>query len=96
MEVKETEDFSKWLTNLSDAKAKAKVVTRLLRLADGNPGDVAPIGEGISELRIDHGPGYRVYYVRRKDAYVALCGGDKSTQSKDINLAKALAANIEG
>jgi putative addiction module killer protein len=96
MEVKETEDFSKWLTNLSDAKAKAKVVTRLLRLADGNPGDVAPVGEGISELRIDHGPGYRIYYVRRKDAYVVLCGGDKSTQSKDINLAMALAGDIEG
>jgi putative addiction module killer protein len=96
MEVKETEDFSKWLMNLSDAKAKAKVVTRLLRLADGNPGDVAPVGDGISELRIDHGPGYRVYYVRRKVVYVALCGGDKSTQSKDISLAKALAAEIEG
>jgi putative addiction module killer protein len=96
MEVKETEDFSKWVMNLSDAKAKAKVVTRLLRLADGNPGDVAPVGDGISELRINHGPGYRVYYVRRKDVYVALCGGDKSTQSKDINLAKTLAADIEG
>jgi putative addiction module killer protein len=55
-----------------------------------------PVGDGISELRINHGPGYRVYYVRREDAYVALCGGDKSTQSKDINLAKALAADIEG
>jgi putative addiction module killer protein len=63
MELKETEEFSKWLKGLRDAKAKAKVVTRLLRLANGNPGDVGPVGDGISELRIDFGPGYRVYYV---------------------------------
>jgi putative addiction module killer protein len=92
VEIKETEEFSKWLKGLRDAKAKAKVVTRLLRLADGNPGDVGPVGDGISELRIDFGPGYRVYYVQSGRAYVALCGGDKSTQTKDISSAKALAA----
>jgi putative addiction module killer protein len=96
MEVRQTEGFSKWLKSLKDAKAKAKVVARLLRLADGNPGDVGPVGGGISELRIDQGPGYRIYYVQRKDAYVALCGGDKSTQAGDILKAKALAAETEG
>jgi putative addiction module killer protein len=95
MEIKETEEFSKWLKGLRDAKAKAKVVTRLLRLAIGNPGDVGSVGDGISELRIDFGPGYRVYYVQSGRTYVALCGGDKSTQTKDISSAKALAAEIK-
>ena len=89
MEIKETEEFSKWLKGFRDARAKAKVE------ANGNPGDVGPVGDGISELWIDFGPGYRVYYVQSGRAYVALCGGDKSTQIKDISSAKALAAEIK-
>lgn len=67
-------------------------MARIVRLADGNPGDVKPVGEGLSEMRIDHGPGYRVYFVRRGSVLViVLCGGDKSTQARDIEMAKALA-----
>ncbi len=95
MDIKQTGDFSKWLGALRDARARQKVVVRLLRLGDGNPGDVAPVGEGISEMRIHYGPGYRVYYKAHKDAYVALCGGVKSTQTKDIEAAKELAAGLE-
>jgi putative addiction module killer protein len=95
MVIRQSEAFAKWLKDLTDAKAKAKVIARLMRLAEGNPGDVAPVGGGISELRIHQGAGYRVYYVQRQDAYVVLCGGDKSTQDRDIRAAKALAADLE-
>lgn len=91
LEVRETEEFSDWLAALRDARAKAKVLVRIERLANGNPGDVAPIGEGVSELRINYGPGYRVYYVQRGSRYVLLlAGGDKSTQVRDIAEAKRL------
>jgi putative addiction module killer protein len=92
LEVRETEEFSKWLAALRDLRARAKILVRIERLARGNPGDVAPVGKGLSELRIDHGPGYRVYYVQHGARYVLLLtGGDKSTQNRDIARARRLA-----
>ena len=84
--------FDGWLSGLRDRRAKVRIAARLDRLAVGNPGDVKPVGGGISELRINYGPGYRVYYMARgKVLIVLLCGGDKSTQGADIKQAKALA-----
>jgi putative addiction module killer protein len=95
IEVRETDAFSEWLSGLRDARAKAEVARRVRRLALGNPGDVRPVGEGVSELRIHYGPGYRVYYVQRGDLLVVvLRGGDKSTQAKDITLALKLASEV--
>ena len=95
IEVRETEVFSRWLLGLRDVRAKAEVARRVRRLALGNPGDVKPIGEGVSELRIHYGPGYRVYYVQRGSILVILlCGGDKRTQAKDIALALELAKEL--
>lgn len=96
IDVRETEEFSDWLGKLRDARAKAKIVVRIDRLARGNPGDVAPVGEGVSELRINYGPGYRVYYVQRGKRYILLiAGGDKGTQDRDIARAKRLAAEYQ-
>jgi putative addiction module killer protein len=79
---------------LKDERARVLIASRLDRLALGNPGDVKPVGQGISELRIDYGPGYRVYFMRRgSEIIVLLCGGDKSTQATDIKTAKRLALN---
>ncbi|CCV12645.1 type II toxin-antitoxin system RelE/ParE family toxin [Mesorhizobium sp. STM 4661] len=90
--VFETDTFKRWLSDLRDAQAKARIVRRIYRLSEGNPGDVKPVGEGISEMRIDHGPGYRVYFLQAGSLRVLLlCGGDKRTQSKDIAAAKRLA-----
>ncbi|TDL81211.1 type II toxin-antitoxin system RelE/ParE family toxin [Meridianimarinicoccus aquatilis] len=84
--------FHGWLSDLRDRRAKVRMAARLDRLAVGNPGDVKPVGGGISELRINYGPGYRVYYTTRgKVLIVLLCGGDKSSQDADIKQAKALA-----
>jgi len=95
IEVRETETFSRWLAGLRDARAKAEVARRVRRLALGNPGDVKPVGEGISELRIHYGPGYRVYYVQRGSLLVILlCGGDKGGQARNIALALALAKEV--
>jgi putative addiction module killer protein len=92
LEIRETATFSAWLRAVRDSQARARIAARVRRLAFGNPGDVHPIGEGISELRIHHGAGYRVYYVQRGAALILLlCGGDKSTQHKDIGAAKRLA-----
>jgi putative addiction module killer protein len=88
-----TKQFDAWLNALRDRKAAARVLARLDRLAMGNPGDVAPIGGGLSEMRIDYGPGYRVYYMQRGAVLILLlCGGDKSSQVRDIQLAKDLSA----
>ncbi|MBM3564378.1 MAG: type II toxin-antitoxin system RelE/ParE family toxin [Alphaproteobacteria bacterium] len=96
LEVRKTDAFENWLTGLRDQRGKAKIVGRIDRLALGNPGDVAPVGEGVSELRIHFGPGYRVYFVRRaKTVVVLLCGGDKGSQERDIVQAKSLAAELE-
>jgi putative addiction module killer protein len=90
---KQTETFRKWRLRLRDQRIRALIASRLDRLAFGNAGDVKPVGQGISELRIDRGPGYRVYYVRRGETIIILlCGGDKSSQAKDIKTAKRLAA----
>jgi putative addiction module killer protein len=95
--IKRTDEFSIWLRDLRDIRARAKVLARIDRLSLGNPGDVAPVGDGISELRIHYGPGYRVYYVQRgEEIVVLLCGGDKSSQASDIRAAKKLARELEG
>ena len=96
IELRQTETFRKWRLRLKDVRVRALIASRLDRLAYGNAGDVKPVGKGISELRIDHGPGYRVYFQRRGDTIVVLlCGGDKSTQEKDIQAAKRLAEEWE-
>ncbi len=88
--------FDRWLLGLKDTRAAARIKVRLDRLAMGNAGDVRPVGEGISEMRVDYGPGYRVYYTQRGQLLLLLlCGGDKSTQQKDIERAKAIAARWE-
>jgi putative addiction module killer protein len=92
VEVVRTETFTKWFNRLRDRKARARIDMRIQRLANGNPGDVEPVGEGVSELRIDYGGGYRVYFVQRGDAVaILLCGGDKSTQQRDIRSAITMA-----
>ena len=94
--IRETEEFSSWLKDLRDQVARAKILVRVQRLAGGNPGDVKPAGDGISELRIHHGAGYRVYYKQTGDEIVVLlCGGDKDSQDKDIAKAKKLASELE-
>ena len=95
IDVRETGAFSEWLSGLRDARAKAEVARRVRRLALGNPGDVKPVGEGVSELRIHYGPGYRVYYVQRGNLLIVLlCGGDKHSQARDIALALMLAKEV--
>ncbi|WP_430911436.1 type II toxin-antitoxin system RelE/ParE family toxin [Methylobacterium sp. sgz302541] len=90
-----TERFDAWIKGLRDERAKARIALRIDRLALGHAGDVKPVGEGVSELRIDHGPGYRVYFVLRGEALIVLlCGGDKGSQDRDIAKAKALAATV--
>lgn len=96
IEIRQTETFSAWLQALRDSTAKAKIAARVQRLAFGNPGDVRPVGGGVSELRIHHGPGYRVYYMQRGTVLIVLlCGGDKATQDKDIETAKRLAKDAQ-
>ncbi|MDO8958124.1 MAG: type II toxin-antitoxin system RelE/ParE family toxin [Rhodocyclaceae bacterium] len=92
IEIKQTETFRKWRMRIKDQRMLAVVASRLDRLAFGHFGDVEPVGQGVSELRIHHGPGYRVYFQKRGDTIIVLlCGGDKSTQAKDIKMAKRLA-----
>jgi putative addiction module killer protein len=94
-EVRQTEEFSRWFAGLRDATAKARILARIRRLSLGNPGDVKPVGAAVSELRIDYGPGYRIYYVRSGSEIVVLvCGGNKSTQDEDIRRAKILAQEL--
>jgi putative addiction module killer protein len=95
MQIRRTKIFAEWLTNLRDDRARAAVVTRIRRLENGNPGVHRGVGGGVIELKIDFGPGYRVYYVKRGDLLILiLCGGDKSTQSRDIERAKSLAVEL--
>ena len=92
MRLRATDEFRNWLDNLRDRQGRSRILSRLFRLADGNPGDSRSVGNGIVELKIDFGPGYRVYYVQRGQVFVLLlCGGDKSTQAKDIERARVLA-----
>jgi putative addiction module killer protein len=95
IEIRQTDSYFEWFNNLRDRQARARINTRIRRLSLGNPGDVKPVGEGVSEMRIDYGPGYRVYFVRRGQTLVVLlAGGDKHTQDKDIKVALALAREL--
>jgi putative addiction module killer protein len=95
MEVGKTEVYVKWLDGLRDIRARARVLARVERLAAGNPGDAEPVGEGVSELRINYGPGYRVYYKQQgRELVILLAGGDKSSQPRDIQSALRLARNL--
>ena len=94
--IRETADYGAWFAALRDLQARSRILARIRRLSLGNPGDVRPVGEGVSELRIDTGPGYRVYYVQAgQEIVLLLCAGDKSTQRRDIAKAHALARGIE-
>jgi len=95
IEVRETDVFADWFAGLRDRQARARITARIRRLSLGNPGDVKPVGSGVSEMRIDHGPGYRVYFVRRGEAvFILLCGGDKGSQDRDIERAIELAQEV--
>ncbi len=94
-EIRKTEVYAKWLDDLRDVHARARILVRVERLAAGNPGDVKPVSEGVLELRIDYGPGYRVYYKKQgQEVVVLLAGGDKRTQARDIKTALRLARNL--
>ena len=94
-EIRKTEVYTRWLDGLRDIYARARVLVRIERLAAGNAGDVRSVGEGVSEMRIDYGPGYRVYYTKRgREVVVLLAGGDKRTQAIDIKTALRLARNL--
>jgi putative addiction module killer protein len=95
VEIRKTDTFAKWIDGLRDIRARALVQARIERLATGHPGDVKPVGEGVSELRIDYGPGYRVYFTKRGHSLVILlAGGNKQTQSRDISTALRLSRNL--
>lgn len=94
-EIRQTDVFATWLKKIKDPVARARILVRIQRLSVANPGDVKPVGEGVSELRIHYGPGYRVYFVQQgSDIVVLLAGGDKRTQSRDIQLAISLAQGL--
>lgn len=96
IEVRRTAEFIEWLTGLRDVPARARIAKRIDRIAQGNFGDVKSVGDGVGELRFTFGPGYRVYYTRCGDVVVILlCGGDKASQDRDIERAKAMAREIE-
>lgn len=92
--IRKTPEFDAWLSGLRDRRARQRIVSRIDRLSLGNFGDVRPVGDGVSELRVHYGPGYRVYLVQRGDV-ILLCGGDKATQGQDIGRAKAIAKEFE-
>jgi putative addiction module killer protein len=95
VEIRKTENFVHWIDGLNDIRARARILARIERFAAGNPGDVKPVGEGVSEMRIDYGPGYRVYYKRQgQKIIILLAGGDKHSQTKDIKTALRLARNL--
>ena len=96
IEIRQTEVYARWFEKLRDRQARARIDVRIRRLSLGNPGDVRAVGEGVLELRIDHGPGYRVYYVHRgRSVVILLAGGDKRTQDRDIGTAQELARELE-
>ena len=95
LEVRQTATYVEWFSGLRDRIAKTRIDIRIRRLSLGNAGDVKPVGEGVSELSVDYGPGYRVYFIQKGNVYVVLlAGGDKSTQARDIREAKALARDL--
>jgi putative addiction module killer protein len=94
-EVRKTDEFDGWLSKLADRRAVAKILSRIERLGRGHAGDVKPVGEGMSEMRLTYGPGYRIYYKQTgKQIVLILCGGDKSTQDNDIKRAKEIASRL--
>jgi putative addiction module killer protein len=94
-EIRKTEAFAEWLDGLPDIRARARILVRIERLAAGNPGDVRPVGEGVSEMQIDYGPGYRVYFRKvGQRVVILLAGGDKDSQAKDIKAALRLSRNL--
>mgnify|MGYP002358881537 CR=1 FL=1 len=96
LEVRQTDIYARWFAKLRDRQARARIDVRIRRLSLGNAGDVRPVGEGVSELRIDYGPGYRVYFIQRGQRLVVLlAGGDKRTQVQDIETAIALAREMQ-
>ncbi|HSU05055.1 MAG TPA: type II toxin-antitoxin system RelE/ParE family toxin [Acetobacteraceae bacterium] len=96
VQVRQTEVFRRWLDGLGDHRASERIAQRIVRLQAGLMGDVKPVGNGVSELRIDYGPGYRLYFVRRgQSLIILLCGGDKTSQRRDIARARTLAADLE-
>jgi putative addiction module killer protein len=95
IEIRQTDVFADWFAGLRDREARARITVRIRRLSLGNPGDVKPVGRGVSEIRIDHGPGYRVYFVGRGETvFVLLCGGDKRSQDRDVARALELAQEV--
>lgn len=95
VEVRQTDEYERWFESLRDERARARILVRIRRLSLGNPGDARPVGEGVSEMRIDYGPGYRVYFVSRGDELVVLlAGGDKRTQARDVEVARELARGL--
>ena len=96
VQIRQTKVYAKWIAELRDRDARSRIDARVRRLSLDNPGDVRPVGGGVSELRINYGPGYRVYYIRRGDVFILLlCGGDKASQSRDIDRARQLAQEWE-
>jgi putative addiction module killer protein len=95
IEIRQTDEYARWFEKLRDRQARARILARVRRLSLGNPGDVEPVGEGVSELRIDYEPGYRIYFKQfGSTVVVLLAGGDKRTQQRDIEKAKLLARNL--
>lgn len=95
IEIRQTETYSQWFKNLRDSQARARIDIRIRRLSLGNPGDVKPVGQGVSELRINYRAGYRVYFIQQGNSLIILlAGGDKKTQNKDIQTALELARNL--
>jgi len=95
--IRQAPEFAKWFHALPDARAFARIDARIARAAAGNPGDVKPVGGGVMEMRIDYGPGYRLYFVQRgSDLIILLCGGDKGGQERDIKRARRIAEELEG
>ena len=95
VEIRQTDVYARWFRRLRDREARARIDSRIRRLSLGNPGDLRPVGEGVSEIRVDHGPGYRVYFVRQGKALVVLlAGGDKDSQKRDIRRALDLARGL--
>jgi putative addiction module killer protein len=95
IDIRQTDVYAKWFDGLRDRAAQARINARVRRLSLGNPGDVKPVGKGVSELRIDYGPGYRIYFVQRGNTVIILlAGGDKRTQNRDIKAAMDLAQNV--
>lgn len=96
IQIQQTEAYAKWFSKLRDRVARARIDVRIRRLSLGNAGDVKSVGDGVSELRVDYGPGYRIYFIQRGDVVIVLLGGgDKSSQDKDIRNAKALAIDLK-